>query len=220
MAREDANWRQALRPPQAKAVRLQVRLQRVGSRPGCLARAKCAFCVERCKIAVKSLFRKGVRERTFLRSHPKARAFARAGHAGKLTKFRRYLASERASEMGSATGRRRQDCYRCSATVGSASRTLLRTFSTLGNMKNRFLATTLPSTSTVNSPYRPSTTSTSPTPGSFRRAAAKLAARSRVEPQTGHCRIVTFFIGVAPFHPTAEFLNLPNISGSMPNVVR
>ena len=44
----------------------------------CLARAKCALYVERSKNAVKSLFRKGVRERTFLPSHPKARAFARA----------------------------------------------------------------------------------------------------------------------------------------------
>ena len=73
---------------QAKAVRLQMRLQmrlrrlrRVGRRPGDLARAKCALCVERSKIALKSRFRKGVRRWIFLPSHPKARAFARAAWA-------------------------------------------------------------------------------------------------------------------------------------------
>ena len=54
----------------------------VGSRPGCLARAKCAFYVERSKIAFKSRFRKGVREPNFFESDSKARAFARAAHAG------------------------------------------------------------------------------------------------------------------------------------------
>ena len=53
-----------------------------GIRP---ARAKCAFCVERSKIVVKSLLRKAVRERTFLPSHPKARAFARIAHAPRRT---------------------------------------------------------------------------------------------------------------------------------------
>jgi hypothetical protein len=45
----------------------------------------------------------------------------------------------------------------------------------------------------VSSPRLPFTTCTS-TPGSFFKAAAKLAAWSRIEPQTGHSRISTFFI--------------------------
>jgi hypothetical protein len=45
----------------------------------------------------------------------------------------------------------------------------------------------------VSSPRFPSTTSTS-TPGSFRKASATRAACSRVPPQTGHSRMVTFFI--------------------------
>ena len=62
------------RRPQAQAVWLQG----VGSRPGCLARAKRALCVERSKIALKFLFRKVVREPNFYPSDAKARAFARA----------------------------------------------------------------------------------------------------------------------------------------------
>jgi hypothetical protein len=48
-------------------------------------------------------------------------------------------------------------------------------------------------TSTVNSPLLPSTSSTW-APGSFLSASATRAACSRVEAQTGHWRIVTFFI--------------------------
>ena len=65
----------AIWSPQAKAMRLQ----RVSSRPELLARAKRALCVECSKIALKSLFRKGVREPNFFESDSKARAFARAG---------------------------------------------------------------------------------------------------------------------------------------------
>src|SRR5262249_19596722 len=61
-----------------------------------------------------------------------------------------------------------------------------------------FPPTCRPSTSTVNSPRLPSTSSTW-TPGSFLRAAAKLAACSRVPGQTGHWRITTFFMIDAPF---------------------
>jgi hypothetical protein len=50
----------------------------------------------------------------------------------------------------------------------------------------------------VSSPRFPFTTCTS-TPGSFLKAAAKLAACSRIVPQTGHSRITTFFIADAPF---------------------
>lgn len=80
---------------------------------------------------------------------------------------------------------------------GAALRTAARTFSTDGMNSNHFRATTRPSTRTVNSPRSPSTNSTS-TPGSFRKAAARPAARSRIPPQTGHWRIVTFFIVHAP----------------------
>jgi hypothetical protein len=66
--------------------------------------------------------------------------------------------------------------------------------------KSHFLATSRPSTRTVSSPRLASTTSTS-RPGSCRSVAARLAAYSRVPPQTGHCRIVTFFIGHSPFRP-------------------
>jgi hypothetical protein len=45
----------------------------------------------------------------------------------------------------------------------------------------------------VSSPRLPLTTSTS-TPGSLRNVSAKLAAYSRVPAQTGHSRMVTFFI--------------------------
>src|SRR5262245_44593542 len=80
------------------------------------------------------------------------------------------------------------------ASLGPASRTAFKTFSTEGLKKNRtFLATILPSTWTVSSPRLPFTTSTS-TPGSFRKASATRAACSRVPPQTGHWRMVTFFI--------------------------
>jgi len=80
------------------------------------------------------------------------------------------------------------------ASLGPASRTAFKTFSTEGLKKNRtFLATVLPSTWTVSSPRLPFTTSTS-TPGSFRKASATRAACSRVPPQTGHWRMVTFFI--------------------------
>jgi hypothetical protein len=61
-----------------------------------------------------------------------------------------------------------------------------------------FWATTFPSTETVNSPRFPLTMCSS-TPGSFPKAAAKLAACSRIVPQTGHSRITTFFIADAPF---------------------
>src|SRR5262245_44743438 len=80
------------------------------------------------------------------------------------------------------------------ASLDPASRTAYKTFSTEGLKKNRtFLATVLPSTWTVSSPRLPSTRSTS-TPGSFRKASATRAACSRVPPQTGHWRMVTFFI--------------------------
>src|SRR5262245_57699602 len=80
------------------------------------------------------------------------------------------------------------------ASLDPASRTAYKTFSTEGLKKNRnFLATVRPSTWTVSSPRFPSTTSTS-TPGSFRKASATRAACSRVPPQTGHSRMVTFFI--------------------------
>ncbi len=80
---------------------------------------------------------------------------------------------------------------------GAAPRTAARTFSTDGRNSNHFRAATRPSTRTVNSPRSPSTNSTS-TPGSFRKAAARPAARSRIPPQTGHWRIVTFFIAHPP----------------------
>jgi hypothetical protein len=81
--------------------------------------------------------------------------------------------------------------------LGPASRTAIKTFSTEG-LKNRpFLATVLPSTWTVNSPRFPFTSSTS-TPGSFRKASATRAACCLVPPQTGHSRMVTFFIAEPP----------------------
>lgn len=61
-----------------------------------------------------------------------------------------------------------------------------------------FWAIMCPSTSTVSSPFEPLMTLTC-TSRSFRRAAAKLAANSRIELQTGHWRMVTFFIADAPF---------------------
>ena len=80
------------------------------------------------------------------------------------------------------------------ASLDPASRTAFKTFSTEGLKKKRtFLATVLPSTWTVSSPRLPFTRSTS-TPGSFRKASATRAACSRVPPQTGHWRMVTFFI--------------------------
>jgi hypothetical protein len=75
--------------------------------------------------------------------------------------------------------------------------TAARTSSAVGS-DSPFWATTFPSTETVNSPRPPFTTCTS-TPGSFFKAVAKLAACSRIEPQTGHSRITTFFIADAPF---------------------
>src|SRR5262249_51225393 len=84
------------------------------------------------------------------------------------------------------------------ASLGLASRTAFKTFSAEGlKKKSTFLATVLPSTCTVSSPRFPFTTSTS-TPGSFRNVSAKLAACSRVPAQTGHSRIVTFFISDLP----------------------
>ena len=69
---------------QAKAMRLQMWLWGVGSRPGCLARAKCAFCVERSKIAVKSVSGKGVRGRIFSsQTQKRALLHAPEGHAGR-----------------------------------------------------------------------------------------------------------------------------------------
>jgi hypothetical protein len=64
--------------------------------------------------------------------------------------------------------------------------------------KSTFLATVLPSTCTVSSPRFPFTTSTS-TPGSFRKASAKLAACSRVPAQVGHSRMVIFFMAGPPY---------------------
>src|SRR5262249_45478169 len=78
------------------------------------------------------------------------------------------------------------------------SRTAARTFLSDGLKSNHFLAISRPSSRTVSSPRFPSTSSTS-TPGSFRSSAARLAAWDRVPPQTGHWRIVTFFMGHAPF---------------------
>jgi hypothetical protein len=75
--------------------------------------------------------------------------------------------------------------------------TAVSTSSSAGS-NSPFWATTLPFTDTVNSPWSPLTTCTS-TPGSFLNDAARLAACARTEPQTGHCRITTFFIAVAPF---------------------
>jgi hypothetical protein len=49
----------------------------------------------------------------------------------------------------------------------------------------------------VSSPRFPSTSVTS-TPGSCLNAAAKLAACWRIPPQTGHCRITTFFMVCTP----------------------
>jgi hypothetical protein len=90
------------------------------------------------------------------------------------------------------------------AVAGSAFFTAANTFSTEGMEKNPFLATNFPSTSTVSSPWSPSMSCTS-TPGSFLKAAARLAARSRVEPQTGHWRMITFFMACTPFIETGEF---------------
>jgi hypothetical protein len=84
------------------------------------------------------------------------------------------------------------------ASLGPASRTAFKIFSTEGlKKKSTFLATVLPSTWTVSSPRFPFTTSTS-TPGSFRKASATRAACSRVPPQSGHSRMVTFFIADLP----------------------
>jgi hypothetical protein len=70
------------------------------------------------------------------------------------------------------------------AAAGAAFRTAANTSSAEGK-DSPFRATTRPSTETVNSPWSPLTTSTW-TPGSFFRVAARLAACARIEPQTGH----------------------------------
>jgi hypothetical protein len=82
------------------------------------------------------------------------------------------------------------------APPGYAFFTAARTSSTDG-MESPFLATSRPSTRTVSSPCPPSTNSTW-TPGSCLNAAARPAAYCLVPAQTGHCRIVTFFIAVPP----------------------
>ena len=64
-----------------------------------------------------------------------------------------------------------------------------------------FLATSRPSTLTVNSPRPPLTTSTWVS-GSFLSRSATRAACSRMFPQTGHCRITTFFMASPPPGPT------------------
>jgi hypothetical protein len=86
----------------------------------------------------------------------------------------------------------------CALGAGAACRTAARTLFKVGLNTSHFRATTRPSTRTVNSPRLPLTSSTS-TPGSLRKASAKLAACSLVPPQTGHCRIVTFAMVHAPF---------------------
>jgi len=79
------------------------------------------------------------------------------------------------------------------AFAGLVFLTASRIFLTEGLKIRNFFATSRPSTRTVSSPRFPFSTSTC-TSGSCFTAAAKLAARARVPPQLGHCRIVTFFI--------------------------
>ncbi len=87
--------------------------------------------------------------------------------------------------------------------LGVAARTAASTFSTVGLNSSHFLATTRSSTRTVSSPRLPSISSTS-TPGSFRSASARPAACLLVPPQTGHCRIVTFFIAHPPYRVSSD----------------
>ena len=63
------------------------------ARPGCLARAKCAFCVERSKIALKFLLRKGVVKPDSEVLNSKARAFARISHGSGSWIGERWISS-------------------------------------------------------------------------------------------------------------------------------